>query len=113
MVESLTAYLNIMSYPDSRFDLVFCLEQLVAAPEDVVQRVCAVLGIGYDPACLRAMDWYAAGGRSDLAAAREAGFSWRQSYDAFGPAFDEESRSVIGPAVARIKDRFGIDLDTD
>jgi len=71
MVESLTVYLNMMAHPDSRFDHVFRLEHLVAAPEDGMQRVCAVLGIEYDPGSLRAMDWYAAGGRSDLAAARK------------------------------------------
>jgi hypothetical protein len=111
MVKDLTVYLNMMAHQDSRFDFVFRLEQLTAEPEDVMNRVCTVLGIKYDPACLTAMDWYAAGGRSDLATARAAKFSWRQSYDRLGPIFDREAKAVIEPAIARIKDRFGIDLD--
>jgi hypothetical protein len=112
MVEALTIYLNMMSHPESRFDLVFRLEELTASPADIMQKICTVLGIEYDDACLRMMEWYAAGGRSDLATARAAGFSWRQDYDMLGPAFDKEAWTEIQPAVARIKDRFGIDLDT-
>jgi len=111
MVEGLAVYLNLLAHPASHFDAVFRLEQLVEAPEKIMGRVCDVIGITYDPACLAAMNWYAAGGRNNLAAAREAGFSWRGAYDALGGVFDDEARAVIAPAVERVKVRFGIDLD--
>ncbi len=110
-LEGLAVYLNLMAHPDSRISLAYRFEDLSAAPEQVMRRVCHALGISYDPQGLRAMDWYASGGRSDLAAAREAGFSWRGAYDALGPEFNTAARPIIQPAIERIAARFGIDLD--
>ena len=111
MVETLAVYLNLVAHPDSRVGIAYRLEELTQAPQQVMIRICNVLGITYDAKCLRAMEWYAAGGRSDLRAARDAGFSWNGAYETLGEEFDAAARPVIRPAIGRIAARFGIDLD--
>ena len=109
-LQGLAVYLNLMAHPDARIDVAYRLEELSSDPEPVMRRICDALGITFDAQCLQAMDWYAAGGRHSLGAARDAGFSWRQAYEALGPEFDAAARPLIQRPLDRIMARFGTDL---
>jgi hypothetical protein len=107
----LAVYLHLMAHPGSRIDHVVRLEELIAGPATVMKSICDTIGITYDESCLQALNWYAAAGRQDIAEARGANFSWREAYHALGAEFDCAARSLMEPALDRIKVRFGIDLD--